>query len=116
MKRNWLLIGSIALLLLAAVWMGNSANHKPEPVTRISNTTPAGPAPQHEHSANPTAQTLPAHFEVAPSRSSLGPTLDPGTSSGITRDAYRAAREIPVTLAQVPGYCHWDRGFCARGV
>lgn len=111
MKRNWLLIGSIALLLLAAVWMVNSAGHKPEPASRTSTTTPVQPAPQHEHSANPTAKTVPAHFEVAPSRSSLGPTLDPGQFSGITRDAYRAAREIPVTLAQLPCYCHCDQGF-----
>ena len=27
------------------------------------------------------------------------------------RDAYRAAREIPVTLAQLPCYCHCDQGF-----
>jgi hypothetical protein len=28
----------------------------------------------------------------------------------LTRDAYRAAREIPVTLAQMPCYCYCDRG------
>ena len=54
---------------------------------------------------------MPAHFEVPPSKSSLGPTLDPGSFTGITRDAYQAAREIPVTLAQLPCYCHCDRGF-----
>jgi hypothetical protein len=48
---------------------------------------------------------------VAPSKSSLGPTLEPGQFTGITRDAYRAAREIPVTLAQLPCYCHCDQGF-----
>ena len=108
MKRNWLLIGSIALLLIAAVLMVNSANRKPEDVTRTANTTASQPVPQHEHSA---ANTIPAHFEVAPSKSSLGPTLDPAQFSGITRDAYKAAREIPVTLAQLPCYCHCDRGF-----
>jgi len=109
MKKNWLLIGGIALLLLAAVLMVNSSNQNSPRQT--SSTTPAGPAPQHEHSANPTTQTVPAHFEVAPSKSSLGPTLDPGQFSGITRDAYRAAREIPVTLAQLPCYCHCDQSF-----
>ena len=110
MKRNWLLIGSIALLVIAAVLMVNSANQKPGP-TRISNSTPVQPAPQHDHSANATAKTVPAHFELAPSKSSLAPTLDPGQFSGITRDAYRAVREIPVTIAQLPCYCHCDQGF-----
>jgi hypothetical protein len=41
----------------------------------------------------------------------LGPTLDPSSFTDITRDAYRAAREIPVTLAQLPCYCHCDQGF-----
>jgi hypothetical protein len=108
MKKNWLLIAGVVLLIVAAVLMVNSANQKPQPPpVQTVNNTPA----QHEHSTNPSAQTIPAHFEVAPSKSSLGPTLDPGQFSGITRDAYRAAREIPVTLAQLPCYCHCDQGF-----
>ena len=110
MKRNWLLIGSVALLLIAAVLMVNSASRKTDPVRQISNTTPVQPA-THEHSPNAAAQTVPAHFEVAPTRSSLAATLDPAQFSGITRDAYRAAREIPVTIAQLPCYCHCDQGF-----
>jgi len=110
MKRNWILILGIALLLLAAVLMVNSANQQPA-LKNVSTTTPAQPTTQHEHAASPTAQTVPAHFEVPPSKSSLGPTLDPTQFSGVTRDAYRAAREIPVTLAQLPCYCHCDQGF-----
>ena len=108
MKRIWLLIGGIALLLVAAVLIMNSAKQSSAPKA-ISSTTPVQPAPQHQHSAN--AAAVPAHFEVAPSKSSLGPTLDPAQFSGITRDAYRAAREIPVTIAQLPCYCHCDQGF-----
>lgn len=108
MRKNWLLIGGVVLLLVAAVLMVNSANQKPQPPpVQTTNNAPA----QHEHAANPAAKTIPAHFEVAPAKSSLGPTLDPGQFSGITKDAYRAAREIPVTLAQLPCYCHCDQGF-----
>lgn len=107
MKKNWLLIAGVALLAAAAVLMVNSKNN-PSPVTTTTQTTPAAP-PQHDHST--TAKTMPAHFEVPPSKSSLGPTLDPASFAGITRDAYRAAREIPVTLAQLPCYCHCDQGF-----
>ena len=110
MKKNWLLIAGVALLAVAAVLIVNSANN-PSQVTAIKNanqSTTQTPPP-HDHAT--TAKTVPAHFEVAPSRSSLAPTLDPNAFTGITRDAYRAAREIPVTLAQLPCYCHCDRGF-----
>ena len=107
MKKNWLLIAGIAMLAVAAVLMVNSKNNPPPVTTTTTQTTPA--PPQHDHSTM--AQTMPAHFEVPPSKSSLGPTLDPASFTGITRDAYRAAREIPVTLAQLPCYCHCDQGF-----
>ena len=51
---------------------------------------------------------VPAHYETVPGN--LGPTLPPEKFSGKTRDAYQAAREIPQTLAQLPCYCHCDRG------
>ena len=110
MKKNWLLIGGIVLLLLAAVLMVNSAR-TPSTANHTAATQPAAP---HNHTADTSASsahTIPAHFEVAPSRSSLGPTLEPEKFTGITREAYRAVREIPVTIAQLPCYCHCDKGF-----
>ena len=112
MKKSWLLIAGVALLIVAAVLMVNSANNPSQSTTATRNTsTTQTPAPRHEHPANATAKTVPAHFEVPPSKSSLGPTLNPDSFTGITRDAYRAAREIPVTIAQLPCYCHCDEGF-----
>ena len=111
MKKNWILIVGIALLLVAAVLMLNSASNQPK-ATAIQNANQAAaqtPAPHHEHST--TAKAVPAHFEVPPSKSLLGPTLNPDSFSGVTRDAYRAVREIPVTIAQLPCYCHCDQGF-----
>lgn len=108
MKKNWLLIGGIVLLLLAAVLMVNSRNSAGDSTALHSSTSQ--PAP-HDHAASAGTQTIPAHFEVAPSRSSLGPTLAPENFTGPTRDAYRAVREIPVTIAQLPCYCHCDKGF-----
>ncbi len=111
MKKNWLIILGVALLAVAGVLIVNSKNTTPPPVTTTTQTaTQTTPAPpQHEHATM--AKTMPAHFEVPPSKSSLGPTLDPASFTGITRDAYHAAREIPVTLAQLPCYCHCDQGF-----
>ena len=112
MKKNWLLIAGIALLVIAAVLLVNSASNQPK-VTAIQNADQAGqtPAAHHEHSTSATAKAVPAHFEVPPSKSILGPTLSPDTFSGPVRDAYRAVREIPVTIAQLPCYCHCDQGF-----
>ena len=114
MKKNWLLIGGIALLLVAAMLMINSANtNQPEAATTHSSNHSAtqAPASHTTHPTNTAAQTVPAHFEMPPAKSSLGPTLEPEKFTGPTRDAYRAAREIPVTIAQLPCYCHCDRGF-----
>ena len=112
MKKNWLLIGGIVLLLLAAVLMVSSRQNN-QPQSTVAQDATRQPAAPHNHAAAEpaAAEPIPAHFEVAPSRSSLGPTLDPEKFSGLPRDAYRAAREIPVTLAQLPCYCHCDRGF-----
>lgn len=106
MTKPWLIIAGIAIIGVAAILMVDT---KPTP------TTPA-PASDHLTSHPPIqtpateAKTLPAHFEQTPSRSSLGPTLPPEQFTGLVRDAYRAAREIPQTIAQMPCYCHCDRG------
>ena len=113
MKKNWLLIGGIVLLLLGAVLMVNSRNSPADSTATQSSTSQ--PASPHNHAADTSAPSapnpIPAHFEVPPSKSSLGPTLEPEKFTGITREAYRAVREIPVTFAQLPCYCHCDRGF-----
>jgi len=113
MKKNWLLIGGVIVLLLAAVLMVSSTQNNPSNSTTTHNAT-SEPAPAHQHATEPAAsgaQTVPAYLAVAPSKSALGPTLEPEKFTGLARDAYRAVREIPVTIAQLPCYCHCDRGF-----
>jgi len=105
-KTNWFLIGGIALAAIAAVLIVSSAYQSQRPASLSSNHQAT-----HDHSTTITAKAMPAHFEVPPSKSSLGPTLDPETFSGPVRDAYRAAKEIPVTIAQLPCYCHCDQSF-----
>jgi len=110
MKKNWLLIGGVVLLLLAVVLMVSSSNSPADSTAHHTSTIEPATAP-HDHAAGASTQPIPAHFEVPPSKSSLGPTLAPDKFTGITRDAYRAVREIPVTIAQLPCYCHCDRGY-----
>ena len=109
-NKNWLLFGAIAVLVVAAVLIVNSANSN-QSETRTSNATArATPAADHNHPQPNAAKRVPA-FQVSPTRASLGPTLDPERFTGMTRDAYRAVRAIPVTIAQLPCYCHCDEGF-----
>ena len=106
-KNNWLLIGAIAAMLVAAVLIVNSAS-----TNRSSNVASRQTAaPEHNHTpAKGAAKRVPA-FEVAPIRANLRPTLEPERFTGMTRDAYRAVRQIPMTIAQLPCYCHCDEGF-----
>ena len=113
MKKSWLLIAGVALLLVAAVLMVNSARTTQPESHGADHTAGASPA-AHNHSTEApasSAQTIPAYLEVAPTRASLAPTLAPEKFFGPAREAYRAVREIPVTIAQLPCYCHCDRGF-----
>lgn len=108
MKKNWLLFGGIALFLVAAVLIVNSARtDQPRPSTSTRRT----PAQEHSHSPQPAAAKRIPAYDPAPTRASLGPTLEPEKFTGITRDAYRAVRQIPLTIAQLPCYCHCDEGF-----
>src|SRR5215212_7059092 len=56
-----------------------------------------------------TAQARVPAFQDAKSISRLPPTLQPEQFFGPTREAYRAAQEIPETIAQLPCYCHCDQ-------
>ena len=113
MKKNWLLFGAIALLATAALLIVNAARtDKSNSTAERSNTSPNQTPTQvhnHDHPQN-AAKRVPA-FEVAPARARLRPTLEPDRFTGLTRDAYRAVRQIPLTIAQLPCYCHCDEGF-----
>ena len=71
-----------------------------------------GGAPAHTHShAAVKAEGVPA-FETSPaSLKNLPPTLSPDLFTGKQREAYRMVKEIPQTIAQLPCYCHCDKGF-----
>ncbi len=60
----------------------------------------------HDHAAD--NSRIPA-FETDPKN--LPATLAPESFTGMTRKAYEAVREIPETIAQLPCYCHCDRGY-----
>lgn len=104
MKKTWLLFATIAVLGIVAIVLVNSDRRSRPVVTQDDHLE------SHPPIQTPAKNTVPAHYTQAPSRASLGPTLDPERFTGLVRDAYRAAREIPQTIAQMPCYCHCDRG------
>ena len=78
MKKNWLLIGGVALATDRGGVDGQFSKPKSDRRVRQTRKHHTPVARTHEHSPSAAAKTIPAHFEAAPSRSSLGPTLDPG--------------------------------------
>jgi Protein of unknown function with PCYCGC motif len=110
MKKKWLLFGAVALLAVAAVLIVNSANTTQYTATRSSSEQPTKAPAGPDHAKTSAVKPVPAFYEQAPSRASLGLTLEPERFTGITRDAYRAVKQIPVTIAQLPCYCHCDAG------
>lgn len=66
------------------------------------------PTTGSEHVSQPSQARVPA-YQDAKSAVMLPATLQAEQFFGPTREAYRAAKEIPETLAQLPCYCHCDQ-------
>ena len=100
----------MAAVIVAMIVIASWSNHEmsvtgtPAPVAK-----PAPPRQDHIHEY-PAKGRVPAYYTSAPDLKTLRPTLSPELFTGNTKLAYRAAKEIPETLAQLPCYCHCDRG------
>ena len=123
MKDRLFLLGLIISLAAAAACSGGSASRdkvaqRADPPRRANAADPpaytppkAEDAPGHEGHGHNSPGEVPA-FEVAPAAlKNLAPTLSPEQFFGKQRLGYTAAKEIPRTLAQLPCYCHCDKGF-----
>lgn len=110
-KRSIFIIAALILLLAAAV----AGMWKMEQRQQIARVAKPAHVPTLEETRVRKSEPKPAKpvpaFQIAPTAASLGPTLDPEMFTGSARTAYQIAREIPETLAEVPCYCHCDRGF-----
>lgn len=97
---------SLKTLLILMVLIGlNGCSSRYQPP--VAETKPAPHTTKDAHAPKPNAP-VPAHFNHPPGN--LGPTLPAEDFTGKTRAAYRVAKEIPETLAQLPCYCYCDRG------
>ncbi|MGH9961530.1 MAG: CYCXC family (seleno)protein [Pyrinomonadaceae bacterium] len=101
---------AIALLALGAGMLIVLKSGRGVSETRLlrSGQTPATPA-----QTAPSTEASPSvpSYQLASEVRSLPPTLEPSRFVGKAREAYRVAKEIPQTLAQLPCYCHCDRSF-----
>ena len=101
--KNKIALAFIGLLLLGlgiGTW-----RQAGRPTTEIAKQTSA---PKEATTQSP-ASSVPAHYDEPPGVGGLKPTLPEDGFIGVTKDAYKAARDIPETLAQLPCYCHCDR-------
>ena len=104
----------LALLVVAVILV---ASQSKAPAPGVDSSVPVAPraasVPTHDHlhtQEYAARGRVPAFYTTAPSRADLEPTLSPELFTGNKRLAYQAAKEIPETLAQLPCYCHCDRG------
>jgi len=101
-KKLWI---SVALLLAGAatiiVVKKALESHPAVPSNQTVTRTTPSPATTHP---------VPAHFTAPPMASELGPVLASAQFTGKAREAYEAVSRIPATIAQMPCYCHCDRG------
>jgi Protein of unknown function with PCYCGC motif len=94
----------IAGALVITVGCSKGISHDQTASAPVANQTRPAPAQQ----PSPKAERVPAYYTTAPPLNELAPTLSPELFWGNTRLAYKAAKEIPQTLAQLPCYCHCD--------
>jgi hypothetical protein len=114
MKRGKLMKNRILLVVTAALVISvgglifmraRESSPKPNPGSTISPAAVPHSDAGHSHTAR-----VPA-YQNASQLDKLEPTLSPAEFVGKTRDAYRAAQEIPRTLAQLPCYCECDQAY-----
>lgn len=85
--------------------------------SRPAVTKPASqPSGEHGHMQYAAKGRIPAFYTIEPAKAQLPPTLSPELFTGNVKLAYQAAADIPQTLAQLPCYCHCDRGHNHRSL
>ena len=105
MNKKWIAVVLILIAagLIAVKYLRPQTGEPQASLPDSSRSQTETPRP-----ASNAAAEVPAHYENPPR--TLPPTLAPEKFPGKTREAYQAAKDIPQTLAQLPCYCHCDRG------
>jgi uncharacterized protein with PCYCGC motif len=108
-KRTiWFIVGTVAVAAVLLVLL--KRQEQPSKSAQATAATEPSLHPSMPMPFSQPATAIPAHYETAPALSSLGATLDPTKFSGKAHEAYRVVRDAPQLIAQMPCYCHCDRG------
>ena len=100
-----LMVTAVAIVAVG-IWSSKQQPHTTPSAAAVADQSPQTATPAtHNHEA---MNRVPAHYEAAPPLNTLRGTLAPELFAGNVQLAYRAAKEIPQTLAQLPCYCHCD--------
>ncbi|PYS50090.1 MAG: hypothetical protein DMF68_08260 [Acidobacteria bacterium] len=102
MKRKALILIPAAFVIAGAILIQTDCTTKETERQEVSSQ----PTPNQQPPLS--TNRVPAHFEDVKSIGQLPPTLSPDRFIGPAQDAYKIAKEIPETLAQLPCYCHCD--------
>ena len=106
-------ITSLALLIVAMIVIASCSRDQHPAVSKATPVAGASPHTNqaqihiHEYAAK---GRVPAYYTPAAAAAPLPPTLSPEIFTGNQRLAYKVAKDIPQILAQLPCYCHCDRG------
>jgi hypothetical protein len=100
MKTKLLIVIGLVMIALAAIFWARQ-----RPTTGSTSSQISHPQ-SHVNSPQTAAKRVPAFYETPPA--TLPPTLAPDKFTGKTLAAYKAVREIPRTIAQLPCYCYCD--------
>lgn len=104
----------VLVFAIVAMVAGVSCSRNQQP-THNSSATVSERSSQPTHAQLHTDEyavtgRVPAYYATAPGPGVLQPTLSPELFTGNKRLAYQVAKDIPQVLAQLPCYCHCDRG------
>ena len=110
MKKLLVALGLVVVAVFA-VGSGSQEQIPTEPKAAPVAQGPSRPAQEQIHSHEYAATgRVPAYHTTAPELARLAPTLSPELFTGNEKLAYQVAKQIPQILAQLPCYCHCDRG------
>jgi len=107
MKNKALLVALAIVAVAAGVVIHRTMDDR---ASRISGNPSQPNSPSDTHSASASPSRVLA-YQSPFAAQTLRATLAPAQFIGKTRDAYKAAKEIPKTIAQLPCYCHCDEEF-----
>lgn len=101
---------ALAVAIVASFWLRESGTQQTSNIAKPASVASTNPrtssSTDHQHAAT----RVPAFQHSVQSLAMLPSTMRPELFEGNVRRAYQVALDIPKTLAQLPCYCHCDRG------